>query len=322
MTTTEIPTQGPDIVPTATMPPAKVKAPMFIVGADDRPLDTRIVAIALSFSAELQAGDREFSSPVNAHEVIVLRHFYEARTGSGKVRILPGFPPGLTRERPLTHADLAGEVKRMRETFVSPRQNGQLIRSFDSYFGTEPTEQLKRLHEVLERQYKAWIALVKKAATRLDAPPVATSAEEKLRLDAIRLSEVYDVITEREIEEILALADPSRAGLQEIQLAEIKSADLTLTGDAAIEQALFAKPTLEDVKAAADAAADEEASLSIGELIADRLHANGLDGTRAMAVAALVETAGSAEKVAMDDLIKVLGSKQKAEQIRAQMVPK
>lgn len=310
--------ETPPTLPIATASPAKIKQPMFIVGADDRPLDTRIIAIALCFRADLKAGDREFSSPVNAHEVVVLRHFYEARTGSGQVRLAPSFPPGLSRERQLTHADLAGEVKRMRETFISPRQNGQLIRSFDAYFGAEPTEQLKRLHEVLRKQYEAWTKLVAKAMTRLADPEKASNPEEQVRLNAVRLSEAYDVITEREIEEIFLLADPSRSGLQEIQLSEIKAVDLTLVGDAAINQAL--KPSIEEIRTAAEASADSEANLSIGELISDRLHATGLDAARAMAVGSLVETAGAPDKVSMEDLIRVLGSKQKAEQIRAQMV--
>lgn len=287
-------------------PPKPEPAPMFIIGADDRPADNRIVARTIALRGDIKAGDREFSSPVLAHEVIALRHHHESRTGSGQIRVSASWPPGLPRERGLTHSDLAAEVKRMRETFLSPRQNGQVIKSFEIYFGAEPTEQLKRLHEVMRLQYAAWSELVDKAVKRIEGDT------SKLHPEVVK-SMAYDLITEREVETVLALADPSRAGLKEIELAEVKPADIALAA-AAVKQDLDA------VKAAAEKEVDET-ELTPGERIADKLGASGLDSQRAMAVGALVENAGGEpSKVSDEDLIRVLGSKQKAEQIRKLMV--
>lgn len=280
-------------------------APMFIVGADDRPTDNRIVAIALGFRGELKVGDREFSSPILAHEAIVLRHFYEARAGSGTVAVKASWPPGLARERGLTHSDLAAEVKRLRETFITARQGGNVIKSFDIFFGTEPADQLKRLHAVMREQYEAWKALLAKAHNRLEGDLSGLHAE-------VKRSMACELITEREVEDLIAIADPSRRASADMQLAEIKLSDLTLTGDAAVEQAI-PKP-IDDVKAAAEAAADAEDTASLGERVADVLNSNGVEAQKALAVGALVEQYGA--KVSHEDLVRVLGSKTQADQAR------
>lgn len=283
------------------------KTPMFIIGADDRPADTRTVAIALTLRAEIKVGDREFSSPVHAHEVVVLRHFYEARAGSGQVRVYAAWPPGLNRDKSLTHSDLAAEAKRMRDSFITVRQGGQVVRSFDTFFGTEPTEQLKRLHAVMREQREAWNALYAKALKRIEGDTADLHPE-------MRKSMAYDLITEREVEEILLIADPARRGLNEFVLDEIKEADLTLTGDAAINQALTPKPSLDEIKANAEKQADDESSTTLGERVADLLGAAGVESTKALAVGTLWDQ--HAGQVSDDDLARVLGSKAKADQAR------
>lgn len=294
---------GPSITPPRDSDIKPGAAPIFIIGADDRPLDNRIVALSIGVRAELKVGDRQFSSPILLHEVVILRHYYEARAGSGQVRITGAWAPGVPRTRSLTHADLLAEVRRLSETFVVHRAGGQVIKTFELFFGAEPSEQIRRLHAVMREQYEAWNKLCAVAMGRLPMDTAALHPE-------IRKSMASELITEREMDQIALIADPSRRGLETIELDEIKPADIAPTP-------LAAPLSLEALKAAAEADADAEAhsaGASRGEIIAERLKASGLDEQRALAVGVLVEEFG--DDVSDEALVKAVGSKQKAAQVR------
>jgi hypothetical protein len=291
---------GPTMAPPRRDSVPASAAPFFIIGADDKPLDERKVAATIAVRAEIKVGDRSFSCPVLLHEVVVLRHYYEARAGSGQVRITAAWVPALERTRMLTHADLVAEAQRMRETFIIPKPGGIVIKSFEMFFGAEPSAQLKRLHTVMREQYEAWNALFAKAKGRLPADIVALHPK-------VQESHASELITDRELEEIALIADPSRRGLEQIQLAEIKPADI-----AAAPEAPVASLSLEAIKAEAEASVPD--TLTPGEILVDKLLAKGLDETRALGVAALVEEFG--DRVTDADLLKVLGSKTKVEQVK------
>ncbi len=294
MTDNEISTFGSTIAP-----PSQVLKPGahpgFMIGTDDKPMDNRIVAVSLGVRAEMKVGDRTFSAPVLLHEVTVLRHYYEMRAGSCQVRITAAWVPGLDRTRKLTHQELSDEVKRLRETFVVAKQGGQVIKSFELFYGTDPATQLKKLHEVMKKQHEAWNDLAAKAMTRL---PVDTATLHP----KVRESMASELITDRELEEIVALADPSRSGLEEIELAEIKSIDIDVA------------PKVVDLDAVKAEAEKDEIVDSEIEALLDKLTSGGLNSQNAQAVATLFSTH---DKVTDEDLIRAVGgSKTKAEQVR------
>lgn len=287
--------------------------PFYVAGADDRPLDNRVVAICVTARAEVKVGDREFSAPANLHEIVVLRAFYEARAGTGLLRATTGWPTGLTREKSLTHSDLQAEVDRMRRTFVVVRPGGQVLKIFESFFGTEPTEQLKRLHAVMREQYEAWKLLVAKASTRLPADTATMSAPQ-------RLSAAYDLITERELDEIILLADPARRnGRDTIELPQVAARpDVAVAPTAAPVAPL----TLEGLKAAGEAAVEKEKAKDPAAIDDDRedalvmeLNKAGLDTVRSMAVGSAFRQAKGV--VSDEELIRILGSKNKLEQVKS-----
>lgn len=293
----DLPSFGPTMAPPTKSD--KPVEPFFMVGVDDKPLDTRVIAMGIGIRAEIKVGDRTFSSVVLLHEVVVLRHFYETKAGSGQVRISAAWPPALQRIKPLTHNNLVEEVKRMRESYVTAKQGGQMVKSFELYFGTEPSAQLKRLHHVMREQYEAWNSLFAKAMTRLDA-------DTKDIHPKMRESMATELITEQELERLALIADPSRAGLDQIQLDEIQPADIQV----AVENATAAQ-SVEEIKAQVEADTEEDSPV---EKLLDRLMTKGgLDSQRAGQLAQLIGDKGRATN---DDLVRILGSKTKADQIK------
>lgn len=285
---------GPSIEP----PKDKSNAdPYFIVGADDRPTDDRVVALSLGLRAEIKVGDKIFSSVVLAHEVVVLRHYYDSRAGSSQVRISAAWPPALERMKRMTHGALSEELKRMRETFIVKKVDGTIFKSFEHYYGADPTSQLKRLHTVMREQSEAWRTLMAKAMGRLDEKAAGLHPK-------VRESMATELITEREIEELVLLADPSRKGLDMVELEEVKSLDIALKEPGE-------KKSLEQIKAEVEA---EVIPTDKSETIIDALVAKGLDAQRASAVGILV---AAGRKIGVDEWITAFGSKAKYDQYKA-----
>jgi len=274
-------------------PPSKDK--FYIAGSDDRPTDMRIVAVAVRVRAELKVGDRDFSCPLCLHEVATLRRFYEMRAG-GSIRLVPGWLPNLPRTVPLTHDKLKSEAERMARTFIVPRIGQPPVMCFADFFGQSPSEQLIRLHTVMRQQFDAWNDLLKRAAPRL-----VKGSEDPAITEAL----IQDLITEKELDEIANLADPSRRGLDDIELAEIP------LPAGAVETP---KPVDLDAMKAAAEAEDKPDAL---EAVMDRLKAQaGASERQALETASLLEIAGSADKISDEDLARIAGGKGRAAAFR------
>lgn len=274
-------------------PPAPTKpAPptFFMLGTDDRPADTRPVALAIALRCDIRVGDREFSCPLNLHEIAIYRRFYEAR-GGGAIRVSAGWPPGLHRVRALVQSDLAAEVKRLAETCIIPREGQPPRQVFAELFGTEPAAALTRFAEVMRKQRDAWEKLVIAARAR-----VPTSAAEGLDPRVVE-SMAYDQIIEKDLDLIINIADPTSAGANSVALPEVTLLDISLpaTTPVAVTRKL---PTIEETKAIAEKMVPGADDID-GRI--DSLVRAGLNDVQAMEAAALIEDARGDADMVLDE---------------------
>jgi hypothetical protein len=103
---------------------------------------------------------------------------------------------------PLKQEQLQRVLQTMQESFVVARQGGGALDIVSLYFGAEPSLQLKRLHEVMRLQMEAWGKLMERAISRI---PEADRPRDQRFL----LAMAYDMITPKELEDIVRIADPS-----------------------------------------------------------------------------------------------------------------
>jgi hypothetical protein len=270
------------------------KADFFVIGSDDRPQDNRVIAMSISCRAELDVGERKFSTSLGLHEVMVLKQYLDQMSGGCTIRLNGGWPPGVRRFRTLTQDGLKREVERLAARVV-PRKDMPPLECFTTYFPGTATEKLTRLHKIMGEMYAAWEKLMVKARARVPAitgyihPEVAESM-------------ACGYITEQEIEEIYRLADPTGTQLSEVILPEV-----AYTPAPAME----ASRNLDKVIAEANALAEADTA---GDAIHDafnRLTAAGFSTGMAGSLTALLEQAGSADKVADEAIISAVGGKAK-----------
>jgi hypothetical protein len=295
--------------PTTTPAPA-APSPFYMSGVDDRPADNRVVAISVGVRAEMKVGDRDFSGVMMLHELVVMRRFYEAR-GGGSIRLQPGWLPGLDRYRKLIRSDLMSEIQRLRTSMVVAKQPGTPpVMCFNEFFGQEPGEQLSRMHEVMRQQYEAWKALLAKCKTRLTGDLTwinpHTSKREALPAAVIE-SMACDLMTEREMDDIANIANPSMRTIDDLELAPIDEP----------APAAPAAPTKSLAEIEAEVAADEgdKAMADLDALMA-RLTAAGAKENEVLPLASLLEAAKEPGRISDDDIILILGNKGRLAAIR------
>ena len=263
----------------ATSLPTNMKA-AYSSGPDIGSPDTgRIVAYAVRVRATLKVGDREFSGDICLHDTVMLRRFYE-ELGSGSVVLAPEWVPYLQRIVPLTQEQLQRELTRLLENYIVPRANGATVVPA-IFLGTEPAEQLKRLHSIMQRQLSAWSALVDSAAKRVPHPS---------KDPAHALAQAFEAITARELEDVAGIADPGRDGAGTIELPEVLLPTAPLAAAAA---APSPAPSPEEVHRLLAA---EELVVDAAEALITRLTVKaGLTQQQALGVAAVVEVAAGGE---------------------------
>ena len=275
-------------------PPLPEEAPrqgMYIIGSDDRPLDTRVVAVAIAVRADSKVGDREFSHTLNLHEAAVIRRFYESRGGS--IVLSPYWPPGITRFRQLTQDELRRERDRMRTSFVIPRPVGQApVLCFDEFFGAQPADQLRRLHAVMKEQLDAWNTLMVAARKRVT---------EDVRDPAVRDMLASERIQARELDEIANIADPSKRGLDEVELGEIMLTATPAPGDAPLLGNRVAPP--------------QEADTDLDKAL-DAVTKAGFP-SKALELVALLESKGKPDNMSDAEIAQITGNAGDAPRIRA-----
>lgn len=286
---------GPSMLPVTTLP-ANV-APAFASGPDVSNVQFgKTVAYAIRVRADLKVGDREFSAEVCLHEVVMLRRFYEDLNG-GSVQINPSWPPACQRLIPLTQVQLRRELDRMLENFTIPRSNGVVVIPA-MFLGTEPAEQMRRLHTIMQRQLDAWARVVETARKRL--------VGQQFDNPHLELVAAFDLITARELEEVANLADPARDGIDEIELPEAcLPRGGASTPSAAPERTT---PTPEDI--AAQVAAEDVPDDPQQQLVSDLMGRADLTQQQALSVVALADLMG--KDIPDANLIDAIGSKAKS----------
>lgn len=263
---------------------------MIIVGEDDRPLDTRTVAITVAVRANFKIGDRDFSHHCMMHEYATMKRYYEGARG-GSIELQPYWAPGVPRYRELTQDELKRELERMRRTYIIPRPGGQIpVLCFDEFFGAQPSEQLKRLHKAMREQLAAWNTLLVTARGRVDRDPRMSAA--------VRESLAYERMTPRELEAIAQMTDPSKQGLDDVVLPTVAMPGEG-SGDGLDAQLAGADPN-------ADARLDRALAA---------LEAAGF-GEKALPLIQLLESVGTAAKMTNDEITRVVGSAADADRIR------
>lgn len=302
-------------LPEITLPPQQTLIPPkdvpshkagFIIGQDDKPQDERTVAVTIGLRATMRTDDKEMSAPICMHELIILRRYYEEQNGS--VRVETGWIAGLPRHRSLTQSDLASEVKRMRESYRIHRSN-DVLELMEMYYGTEPTAQIRKLHEVMKKQAEAWAKLLPILMARAKPTEGYPLQSWNAMRPEIQLSAAYDAITEQELNRIINLADPSTNTVEDLVLEQVFMM--------AAPEAPSAPPVnLADVQAAAEAEADAGAS-PIDKLMDELEKTAGLSPSAALQVASLVEKAGVGGTIGDGDIAAALGSKSKVPAVRA-----
>lgn len=291
---------GPTMVPPLSTSPDG----FFIVGSDDRPMDNRIVALAIGIHADIKVGDREFSSSMSVHEALILRHYLDMMGGGCTMRFSGAWPPGLSRYRRLTQDNLKNEVARLSRMIV-PRKDAPPLECMAMFFPGTLNERMVKMHKVMEEQYQAWEKLLEKAQARLmqdNVPGIAGLHPERVK------SLAANYITEQEIEGIVKMADPAAGQLDAIELREIVYQKTTLAAPPTQEAAKNFDALIAEAGRLADAAdpAGERVHAAF-----QRLKDAGFKDSEASDVAALLERADSADKVADEDIIRAAGGKAK-----------
>lgn len=287
---------GPSILPPTKLP-ANV-APAFSSGPDiGRAENGRIVAYAIRVRSDLKVGDRDFSGEICLHELVIMRRFYEEVNG-GSINPNPAWPPALQRLVPLTQEQLKVELNRMLLNYVVPRANSVFVVP-TAFLGTEPAEQLKRIHTVMQKQLEAWAKVVEVARKRLDGQSFSSPHWE--------LVAAFDHITARELEEVANIADPSRDGVGDLELPEaLLSAEPSSTVP---EMIAAGQLTPEAVQAQVEAEGQEaDAQQNLVEKLVGKAD---LNQQQALAVATLVDLMEGAE-IPDSDLSEAIGSKAKS----------
>lgn len=287
---------GPSILPPTKLPPNV--APAFSSGPDIGRVDSgKIVAYAIRVRSDLKVGDRDFSGEICLHELVIMRRFYEEVNG-GSIQANPAWPPAHPRLVPLNQEQLKTELNRMLTNFVVPRANSVFVVP-TAFLGTEPAEQLKRLHTVMQKQLEAWAKVVEVARKRLDGQTFSSPHWE--------LVAAFDHITARELEEVANIADPSRDGVGDLELPE---ALLTAESASTVPEMIAAGQLTPDA-AMAQINAESQAP-DAQQALVDRLVAKAdLNQQQALAVATLVELMEDTE-IADGDLADAIGSKAKS----------
>lgn len=289
----------------------KKRDTFYTSGETDRPSDRRIVAVVLGVRAEIKASDRDFSGPMNFHEIAILRRYIDGR-GGGAVRMTSGWPAGLPRFRALTQSDLTAECTRMAQHYVVPRGAGQPpIMVFNNFFGAQPIDQLKAMHKLLSDQYARWRELMVDAYKRI--PPTMTVDDP-----AIMESMAMDYLYERELEEIALMADPSKKGLDTIELPSL-SLDETAAKVAAAQVATPGEPAKAPEKTLAELEAEADAEVDPTDKLVEALKARGVAAGVALNIAVAAEKHGGFGKIPNDELVKLVGDKERAKSMRAAM---
>lgn len=245
-----------------------------------RVVSERTVGYAIKVLADLKIGEREFSGEIDMHAVVCLRRKYE-EMGGGTVTLRPDWKPGLQRLTPVTQEQLGRVIETMHETYVVPRANGGVLDIFSLFYGAEPSQQLKRIHEVMRLQMDAWAKLTERAIARV---PEASRPRDR----NVLLTMAFELIAPRELEDIARIADPSsnEEGLSVELPAALMPATAAITAQAG---AAASQMSLDDLQR--QAAHDADASGADAEQLAlvGRLEKAGVSPQHALAVASTVE---------------------------------
>ena len=303
---------GPSMLPVTKLP--ENVHPGFYLGEKDAGVLNRIVAYAIHTRCTIKSGDRELSAQdMCLHEVAFFRRMYEEDGGS--LVLDPAWPPGLARCTPLEQDGLNRELERLRDRLIIPK-NGGALHILPTFIGTEPDEQLKRLHEIMRLQLEAWakaLAIAKKRIPPAELVTINAKGQTVPKHPEIIQSMACDRMTTQEIEAIANIADPSRDGLGEIELPEaiLPPVAATTPGGEPVGAPEETGPSLAEIEAQAEAEVDGT-PIDPQEALVAKLEAKaGLDHQQALSVASLVDLARDPSSIPDDDLVQVLGSKAK-----------
>jgi hypothetical protein len=163
-------------------------------------------------------GEREFSACAGLHELPILKRFYDAI--GGNITVNKAWVPGVSRQRTLNQDALAAELERLTNTYIV-RGDGKGVRSITAeVYGATPSEQLRSLHKAMKAILEAWVKLEAKGLERVKA---GYPKEKLARLHPAEIAAMAsDEILEREIDEVVALADPQTLSLNEIELSNVQ----------------------------------------------------------------------------------------------------
>jgi hypothetical protein len=273
--------------------------PFFLSASTDRPLDRRPVARTIGVRVTVKLSDKEASGSLCLHEIGIARRWYERQGGS--VTVEPGWLPALPRHRKLTRDALVLEAERMRGTYriVYKTRVDDFMAEF---FGTEPAQQVVRLHALMRDQSRAWddaVAVARELCRERRKHDRAFHDLHPLQQEAA----VYDYISAQDIDTLLRIGQPDLEAIPDLpELSELTAPE------AAKPSAPAANTKLEDIKLQAEEAADSSAEADPQLARIDRLIAAGLSQQQALDVTSAVEVAGDGVSLTDDELRKLLGS--------------
>lgn len=182
----------------------------FAVGLVDQG-SQKIVAVAVSINFNLKDGQKERGHGMVLHEVPLMRRMHPG----GVVDVLPYWPPGVERTRKLTQEALKNELERLGRAYGSKRP-GQTASLLQEVYGSTESEQLLNLHAKMAKVAAGWRALEQTGAARL-ATKYPGRDIHPLEFQGL----LSEVITADEIEELVAIIEPQRKDLAEIDLPEL-----------------------------------------------------------------------------------------------------
>ena len=284
------------------------KKRFFVVGDPGAArVDPRVVAHAVVFNLDIREGEREFSAPgIPAHEIPLLRKKYGYLNGS--VTISKGWVPSTSSIVPLNQAQFLEEIKRLTEAYQFKTES-RTIDFLVEIYGSVKKDQVVGIMRSMKQSYKVfkdvWPRLMDRARANWPANksnPFVEEIEEQ----------AYKEITDRELNDVVAAADPGggmggedgdleniilQASAQAESPQEAPKLDVEDEDEAAIAAAAAAgkadvaprrararkeaKPTLEEL------AAPQE---DVGDLLTRYFIDGGMTETAAGDLAALAET--------------------------------
>lgn len=193
-----------------TKPEPQVDA--YFEGVIDRGSE-RKVAFAVNVNMELQDGQKQRGHACPIHVIPLMRRMHPG----GVVTVKAKWARNIPRTAELTQQELKNELEGLTNSY-GKKLPGQAASYLAEVYGATEADQLRNLHAKMRDVYLAWKKLEAKGLQRVKERFPGQSFST-YALHGI----IGDVLTDDEMNELVALIEPEREELEEIQLPDLEA---------------------------------------------------------------------------------------------------